>query len=317
MKRKGNLFQLITDIDNLRLADYKAQKGKKHTKEVIRHNQNAEANLQALQKALVKKTFTTSPYKNFTIKDPKERVISKLPYYPDRIVHHAIMNVLEPAFVSHFTANTYSCIKGRGLHKAARKLKHALKDTAGTKYCLKLDIKQFYPSVNNTLLKQQLRRKFKDPELLWLLDNIIDSTKGLPIGNYLSQYFGNFYLSGFDHWIKEMKKVKYYFRYCDDVVILHHDKTYLHQLRVGIKQYLSDNLRLTVKHNYRVFPVTQGIDYLGYVFFRTHTLLRKSIKQRFCRMLKRNPAPASIAAYNGWLKHCNSRNLLTHLNLAA
>lgn len=237
MKRIGNLYNQICDIQNLRLADQKASNGKSEQYGVQKHNLNTETNLFHLQTSLLDKTYNTSEYTTFTIQDPKERIIYRLPYYPDRITHHAIMNVLEPIFRSAFTADTYSCIKGKGIHAAVRSLKTALRDYTGTTYCLKLDIRKFYPSIDHDILKSLLRKKFKDNDLLWLLDNIIDSTQGVPIGNYLSQYFANFYLSYFDHWIKETKGVKYYFRYADDLVILSNDKAYLHGLLSEIRNF--------------------------------------------------------------------------------
>lgn len=216
--------------------------------------------------------------------------------------------------MSTFISHTYSCIKGKGIHAAANELKIALKDVEGTTYCLKLDIKQFYPSINHDILKALLRRKFKDRDLLWLLDDIIDSSVGVPIGNYTSQTFANFYLSGFDHWLKETKGVKYYFRYADDMVILSNDKQYLHRLLADIREYLDVELKLTVKHNYQVFIVdVRGIDFLGYVFYHTHVMIRKSIKKNFARMLKWRPRQESIAPYLGWLKHCNGKHLIKKL----
>lgn len=314
MKRFNNLYERICSLENLQLADSIARKGKLDQPGVIRHDRNRDNNLQYLNEMLKNKTFRTSEYTTFTIFEPKERVIFRLPYFPDRIVHHAVMNVLEPIFVSTFTADTYSCIKKRGIHAAANAVKGALRDTDGTTVCLKLDIKKFYPSVDHDILKQLLRKKIKDQELLWLLDGIIDSAEGLPIGNYLSQYFANFYLTYFDHWIKEVKGVKYYFRYADDMVILSDNKPYLHQLLAEIRTYLDEKLKLTVKDNYQVFPVdARGIDFVGYVFRHTHTLLRKSIKQNFARMIAHNRNPQSIASYNGWAKHCNSRHLIKTL----
>jgi RNA-directed DNA polymerase len=311
MKRAKNLFEKVCSLENISRADAIAQKGKKDQKGVVKHNKNRERNLIAIRDLLVSKTFTTSRYSFFKIHDPKERSISSLPYFPDRIVHHAVMLQLEEILVSTFTADTYSCIKGRGIHLAARKLKDALQDSTSTTYCLKLDIKKFYPSVNNEILKQLLRKKIKDTDLLWLLDNIIDSTKGLPIGSYTSQYFANFYLTYFDHWIKEEKKVKYYFRYSDDMTILSDDKAFLHSLLHEIKDYLHTNLRLAIKDNYQIFPVdARGIDFLGYVFKHSHTLLRKSIKKSFARKMARGCSDQSKAAYEGWLKHCNGRNLM-------
>ena len=311
MKRAGKLYDKICSIENLCLADSIARKGKVKQPGVISHDKNRQVNIEILHNALINKTYKTSEYTVFTIYEPKERLISRLPYYPDRITHHAIMNVLEPIFVSTFTADTYSCIKGRGIHAAANNLRKALNDVEHTQYCLKLDVKKFYPTVNHNVLKRLLRRKLKDNDLLWLLDSIIDSAEGLPIGNYLSQYLANFYLTYFDHWIKQEKKVRYYFRYADDLVILSDNKNDLHKLLSEIQIYLASELKLIVKDNYQVFPVNaRGIDFVGYVFFHTHTRLRKSIKQNFARMLAKNRNPASIASYSGWAKHCNSNHLL-------
>mgnify|MGYP002348564864 CR=1 FL=1 len=314
MKRIGNLYQEIISIDNLNIADRKAQKGKSKQYGVVRHNKNSEQNIWELHKMLIDKTYKTSEYDVFKVYEPKERNVFRLPYFPDRITHHAIMNVLEPIFLKVFTADSYSCIKGKGIHSASFSVRNALKNMQGTKYCLKLDIRKFYPSINHDILKSLLRRKFKDKDLLWLLDEIIDSAPGLPIGNYLSQYFANFYLTYFDHWIKEVMNIKFYFRYADDIVILHNNKNQLHDTLNLIRFYLGQNLKLEVKDNWQIFPVkNRGIDFVGYVHFHTHVLLRKSIKKRFARMLKRNPKRESIASYKGWSKHCNSKNLLKKL----
>lgn len=314
MKRINNLYQKICTIENLRLADDIARKGKLTQPEVIAHDRNREANIATLREALLNKTYCTSEYTTFTIFEPKERLIFRLPYYPDRIVHHAVMNILEPLFISTFTADTYSCIKKRGIHAAAAAIKKALRDVAGTQYCLKLDIKKFYPSVDHEILKQLLRRKLKDKDLMSLLDGIIDSADGLPIGNYLSQYFANFYLTYFDHWLKEENRVKYYFRYADDVVILSDNKPCLHQVLSDIRTYLQGKLNLTVKDNYQVFPVdARGIDFVGYVFRHSHVLLRKSIKQNFARKVSGSGNSQSIASYTGWAKHCDGKHLVKKL----
>lgn len=276
-------------MENLRLADHKARKGKKSQAGVHEFDKAPEEKLLQLQQMLINKTYQTSAYTMFKIYEPKEREVYRLPYFPDRIAHHAIMNILEPIFLSMFTCNTYSCIKGKGIHAALRDLRTSLRDEAGTKYCLKLDIKKFYPNVDHAVLKELLRRKIKDQDLLWLLDEIIDSAAGIPIGNYLSQYFANFYLTYFDHWLKEEKAVKHYFRYADDIVILSDSKEQLHQLLSEITTYLQSQLNLEVKGNYQVFPVAaRGIDFIGYVSFHTHTRLRKSIKQSFARKLPSN-----------------------------
>jgi retron-type reverse transcriptase len=326
MKRIGDLYEKVISLDNLRLADEKARKGKSRSYGVQLHDKNREANLLSLHESLKNQTFKTSKYHIFTIFEPKEREIYQLPYFPDRITHHAIMNILEPIWVSVFTKDTYSCIKNRGIHAAAKRLKRQLKlDPEETRYCLKIDVRKFYPSIDHDILKQIVRRKIKDKRLLWLLDEIIDSADGVPIGNYLSQYFANLYLAYFDHWIKEEKGIEYYYRYADDIVILGSDKDELHSLLHEIRAYFSDRLKLKVKRNYQVFPVdSRGIDFLGYRFFHSHTLLRKSIKHKFCsrvaKLNKRKTTPTKeqykqqICSWWGWCKYCNSINLINKLS---
>ena len=184
-----------------------------------------------------------------------------------------------------------------------------MRDIDNTTYCLKIDIKKFYPNVDNNILKQLLRKKFKDDDLLILLDEIIDSNKGLPIGNLLSQYFGNFYLNYFDHWLKEELKLKNIFRYCDDIVILGNNKDDLRIILNKIKDYLQINLKLELS-NHQIFPIkSRGIDFLGYVIYHDCVYLRKSIKLDWIKMIKYNRNNKSIISYNGWLKYCNSINL--------
>ncbi|KQS34007.1 RNA-directed DNA polymerase [Dyadobacter sp. Leaf189] len=315
MRRINNLYRSICSIENLNLADQKARRGKSKQIGIKQHDQNREENILALHEMLINKSFETSEYKTFIIFEPKQREIYRLPYYPDRIVHHAVMNILEPIWMSLFTADTYSCIKGRGVHKAAKNVQKALKNAPETMYCLKLDISKFYPSIDHSIMKVIIRKKIKDVDLLWLLDSIIDSAAGLPIGNYLSQYMANLYLTYFDHWLKEHLRVKYYFRYCDDLVILSGSKPYLHEILASIKDYLASKLKLKVKDNYQVFPVSdRGIDFVGYKMYHTHTLLRKSIKQSFARAVAKGKGKESIAAYTGWAKHANCLNLIKVLS---
>lgn len=323
MKRIGNIYDKIISLDNLRLADEKARKGKLHSYGVRVHDKNREANLLALHESLKNGTFKTSQYHVFKIYEPKEREISRLPYYPDRILHHAIMNVMEPVWVSVLAKDTYSCIKNRGIHGCAKSLKFALRNNpVGTRYCLKIDVRKFYPSIDHDILKVILARKIKDKRLLALLGEIIDSVKhGVPIGNYLSQFFANLYLAYFDHWLKEVKRVRYYWRYADDIVILAPTKDELHALLHEMRSYLQDRLKLRIKRNYQVFPVeARGIDFVGYVFYHTHTRMRKSIKQNMFRCVarlngrKRVPSKDEyrkhICSWFGWAKHCDSVNLM-------
>lgn len=312
MKRIGNLFEKITDIDNIRLAHKNSSKGKLHYTDVKMVNKDVDHFCFYIKKMLDDETFENSKYKIINKKCGKKmREIHKLPYYPDRIVHHAIMQIIEPLWKNIFIKDTYSCIKKRGIHKGVKRLKEKLKNKEETKYCLKFDIEKFYPSVDNLIMKKIIRKKIKDEKLLRLLDKIIDSSNGLPIGNYLSQYLGNLYLAYFDQYCKNELKIKYYFRYCDDIVILSDKKETLHKHFKDIKDYLEKELKLTIKNNNQVFPVQKrGIDFLGYVFYHDKILLRKSIKKNMIKTInKKNNLKKRLASYNGWLKHCNSFNL--------
>lgn len=324
MKRYNNLFDKIVSLDNLYEADKRARRQKSHRPEVMLFDKNKDKLLLDLQRKLINGEYETSEYYVFKIYEPKEREIFKLPYYPDRIVHHAIMNIMEPIWVSAFVKGTYSCIRKRGIHKALKDVKFALKDEVNTQYCLKLDIRKFYPSIDHDILKIIVRKKIKDKRLLNLLDEIIESAQGVPIGNYLSQFFANLYLTYLDHWIKEQKKVRYYFRYLDDIVILGRDKQELRNLLYDIQNYLNNKLKLSFKDNWQIFKVdSRGIDFVGYRVFHTHTLLRKRIKKKFCKKinklnkkqnLDKDTYKQKICSYIGWIKYCNGRNLLNKMS---
>lgn len=311
MKRVGFIYEKVISLDNLRKADKKAQKGKSKHRGVIAHNKNREQNILSLHKALQDGTYKTTEYSVFIIREPKERVISSLSFYPNLIVHRAIMLVIENRLVDSFISQTYSCIKGRGIHKCSYDLAKGLKDVENSKYCLKMDVKKFYPSINKNILKIKLRGVFKDERFLDLLFEIINSNeKGLPLGNLLSQWLANLYLNSFDHYVKEVLKLKYY-RYCDDMVFLHSSKHELHNIRRHLQEYLRQHLDLSLS-NYQVFPVeSRGINYVGYVRFHKYVLLRKSIKTRYKKMIKCNNNSRSITSYNGWLSHANCKHLKT------
>ena len=182
-----------------------------------------------------------------------------------------------------------------------------------------MDIRKFYPSINHDILYEIIQKKLKDPELLTLLKEIINSADGVPIGNYLSQFFANLYLAYFDHWVKEELKCKFYYRYADDVVILDGDKNHLRNILLAIKIYLKYVLKLELKPNYQIFPVDdRGIDFVGYKFYHSHILLRKSIKKKLFKLIKRykdkkigkEELKRRMQSYFGWLKYCNSKHLL-------
>lgn len=326
MKRFGNIFDRVISVDNLQIAATKAMRGKARQKGVRNFLLNRDAYIMQLHNDLIEGKFKTSRYHTFTVFEPKQREIYRLPFYPDRIVHHAIMNVIEPILYSVFTYNTYSCIKKRGIAGCAKQVAKFIHEFDGRPlYCLKIDIKKYYPSVDNNILKSIIRKKIKDARLLSLIDNIIDSEHGLPIGNYLSQSFANLYLAYFMHYCNEILKAKCT-EYADDIVFFADNKRELHRILDNISIYLRDNLHLTIKSNYQIFPVAinrydksgRALDYVGFKFFRCQRLMRKRIKQNFCRkvaQLRRKGVRgrafvAAIAPWLGWAQNSQSINLL-------
>lgn len=321
MKRAGNLFCQITSIENLLLAHQNARKGKTYYQEVQMVDTDPEYYIRQIQESLLNKTYHTSRYELKEVFEPKKRTIYKLPYYPDRIVHHAIMQIIQPIWDNIFIFDLYSAIPGKGLHTGSYRLRKFLKDIPNSQFCLKFDVSKFYPSMRHDVLMQLIRKKIKCKDTLDLIDEIVRSVGGVPIGNYLSQYFGNIYLNEFDHWIKEEKGMRYYLRYCDDGVILHEDKEYLKSLKREIEIYFS-HLGLTLNPKTSIFPVDRcGIDFLGYRHYRQYTLLRKSsarrLKDRMKLLSRLSPESAisSLMSSVGWLKHCDSFHLIRKLIL--
>lgn len=338
MKRVGNLYERIYDIENLRKAHKNAKKGKGWYKEVREIEKDPDKYLYQLQDMMKNHTYKTSEYEVFYKQEGKKnRKIYKLPYFPDRVAQWAILQVIEPYIINHLIVDTYSAIPKRGIHYGLKRVQTAMQtDVKGCQYCLKLDAKHYYQSINHDILKQKYRRLFKDPDLLWILDEIIDSIEtadeedlisiylldedvdpetGIPIGNYLSQYSGNY-------WMKEVQHVKHYFRYMDDIVIFAETKTKLHRLLAEIDKYFMDNMKLKIKDNWQIFPTyIRGVDYLGYRIFMNYVLLRKSTcKDMKAKMLKIQEKVnngnlmnysewCSINSYRGWLKPCNSFRL--------
>lgn len=321
MKRINDLYEKIWDMENIKLAHKNARKGKTKYKEVQKVDENLDFYLGEIQKMLRDKTFVNGKYTIFTRTFyGKERIIYRLPYFPDRIVHHCILQVLSPIWDHILIRNTFSSIKGRGIHDGIKRIKNDLKENKHLRYCLKFDIKKFYPSVNNKKLKDIIRNKIKDKDVLWLLDTIIDSVKGIPIGNYVSQYLGNIYLAYFDHFMKENIKSKFYYRYCDDVIVLHYSKNFLHSIILRIKKILINSLDLLVKNNWQVFPVnSRGINFLGYVIYTNYCKIRKVIKENFIKKVKyvkkydnllQSEVVSGIMSFLGWFRFANTRNLV-------
>lgn len=330
MKRKGGFYNALCNIDNIELADKNARKGKKSSKDfILKHDLNHDAENQELLNQFLTGTFRTSNYSIYELFERnKLRTIYRLPYYPDRIAQHAIMNVTKEYWTNLFIRETYSCIEGRGIHKCLKDLNNALRRFPNqTTYCLKIDIKKFYPSITHPSLKRILSSKIKDKRFRAILYEVIDSVNscsdvkgiGVPIGNYLSQYFANLALCPFDHYCKEVLHCKFYFRYADDIVFLSDSKEFLHEVFHKIKEYLETKLSLQIKPNYQIFPVeARGIDFVGYVSYHKKILLRKSLKLSIMKVLHKyqnkeitlEELTCTMSSYFGWMKYANTKNLL-------
>lgn len=287
MHTHKNLFGRILDFRNLLLAYKKACSGKKDRHCVAQYNLNADINIVDLKKNLSKGTYVVGKYKEFYVYDPKLRLISAPPFI-DRIVHHAICNVIEPIFDASFIYDSYACRKGKGTHAAIGRLKYFLRKT-NTMYALKCDISKYFASVDKDILFSLIKRKVADRKLLDLLLHIISSyPKGMPIGNLTSQLFANIYLTPLDNYIKHELRIKYYLRYMDDFLILGNSKDELHTLLGKIESFLGESLKLKLHpKKVRIFPTYLGVDFVGYVVFKDHIRLRSKNVRKFKKRLKK------------------------------
>ncbi len=321
MKRVGNLYSKICNKGNIYKAISKAGTGKKSRKNVKRILDNQIYYTDLLYEILKNKKYRPNPYREIKIQDgvrKKERIIYKPQFYPDQIIHWALMLQLEPILMRGMYYYCCGSVKNRGILHGARYIKKILiQDRKNTKYCLKLDVKKFYPSINKEKLKYKFLKILKCRDTLDLIDQIIDSSKeGLPIGNYTSQWFANFYLQDLDHYIKEELHMKYYIRYMDDMVLFHRNKRELHKIKEKIEIFLkSENLNL--KENWQLFRTdSRPLDFLGYRFYRGYTTLRRNnclrIRRRIKRIYKKGKLSVkdarAVLSYNGWLKYSNSHN---------
>lgn len=321
MKRKGNIYKNIVEKENIKFAILNAARRKMKRNNVQKVMNNIDKYVDNIQNMLINKSYTPSPYQEVKIQDgvrKKERIIFKPCFYPDQIVHWSLMLQIEEILKKGLYDYCCASIRGRGLLYGVKYIRKIIvRDRKNTKYCLKLDIKKFYPSINKEILKKKFRKVIKCGDTLDLIDLIIDSSKsGVPIGNYTSQWFANFYLQDLDHYIKEKLKVPYYIRYMDDMVLFHRNKKELHKIRIAIQDFLNKE-DLKLKENWQLFKLdSRPLDFLGYRFYRGYTTLRRAnflrIKRRVKRVFKKQKInyedASAIISYCGWLKHCNSYN---------
>lgn len=349
MKREGFIFERIICPLNIQRAIKNASRhkmGKRVVRNVLAHS---DAATQEIRQMLID-GFKASPYMKGVVFDganKKQREIEKPKFYPDQIVHWALMQQIQPIIMRGMHEWSCGSVPGRGQRRCKQGIERWLRDDPeNTKYCLKLDVSKFYQSIDNDVLKRLFRRIIKDGRTLDLIDAIIDSTKGLNIGNYTSQWFANFYLQGADHFIaehlrhyeritrkgeiKRMDAVTHNARYVDDMTLFGRNKKYLRWARDMLFAYLRDEMHLKIKGNWQLFLVTttkqrrdgstykagRDLDFLGYKMNHERTILRRALSLRIARRARKiakKPKPthsdaAAIISYYGYLKHSNSHN---------
>ena len=282
MKRADNIWQKVISKENLNNAVREAERRRGKIKSVIRFEQERDELMPILQDDLKNGNYVTSQYRFFDRQEgPKLRHLAALPFYPDRIVHWAVMLQTEQYFTRTFIDQTYAAIPGRGHHAAHDKLKEYLKDPRA-KYCLKVDMHHYFESIDQGILMDKVRGLFKDRELLAFFEELIYSypkPKGLPLGNLTSQWLANFYLSDFDHYFKEQMHCRFYIRYMDDIVVLGWSKPFLRRVMRRMRQKARE-LGLEINPNWQIFPVEdRGVDFAGYRTWPDYSLLRKRVKR--------------------------------------
>ncbi|GBE16505.1 group II intron-encoded protein LtrA [bacterium BMS3Abin15] len=324
-------YNKVISLDNLLEAWKEFSRGKKQKKDVQIFQMNLMDNIFSLHNDLLNHTYKYGGYQAFNISDPKPRNIHKATVR-DRLLHHAIYRKLYPFFDKTFIADSYSCRLDKGTHKSInrfRKFAYIIsKNNAKTCWILKCDIKKFFASIDHKILLGILARYIPNKKILWLLGEVISSftsprpllekerriNVGLPLGNLTSQLFVNIYMNEFDQFIKHKLKVKYYIRYADDFVIFSENKEWLKDLIPEIKRFLYERLKLEL-HPDKLFIETlySGVDFLGWVNFFDHRILRTTTKRRMMKRIKENSAPKTLDSYLGLLKHGNAEKLQSRI----
>ena len=286
MKRVNNIIIQAAEPDNLRLAFWKAQKGKTYAQQVQLFRQNLDSNLIDLREQLLSGQVEVGDYRYFRVFDPKEREICAS-VFPEQVIHHALMNICHAHFEEAQIYHSYASRPAKGVHAALAKAKQF---TRPKSWFLKLDVRKFFASIPHDVLKAQLERLFKDYRLLNIFDKIIDSYhaspgRGLPIGNLSSQYFANHFLTGLDHFIKENLRCKAYVRYMDDMVLWHSDKKFLKEAKRVIESYVENTLQCSLKPAL-LNKAERGLPFCGYLIRPGYVRLSQRSKKRYIKKME-------------------------------
>jgi len=327
----GWLFEQYVQFDALHHAYLKARRGKRRARSCLLFERRLEENLIDLQNRLIWGEYRIGPYRHFYVNEPKRRRITALTHFEDRIVQHALHDVLEPLWERRFIGDSFACRVGKGTHAAADRAQQMLRECLrkhGRVYVLKADIAKYFASIDHRVVRALIRRVVKCPRTLAILDDILDSYhedgrpgKGMPIGNLISQLMANVYLNELDQYVKCRLGERWYCRYMDDFLVIAPDKRHLHRLRIHLEWWLAERLELETNHKTSVFPVHprqgRGLDFVGYHMWPHKRRLRKGSMKRFkrrVRRLRRNYAAGEIdmrgvqLQLNSWLAHASHAN---------
>ncbi len=287
---------------------------------MLKFERNLMDNIVELHDSLVNKMYRHGGYESFYITDPKKRHIHKASVR-DRLLHHAIYRILYPFFDPTYIPDSYSCRDDKGTHRAINRFNYFARqvseNNSRTCWVLKCDIKKFFASINQEILISILQEYIPDNNIIWLLKNVVDSFHtdtqvgvGLPLGNLTSQLFSNIYMNRFDQWVKHVLKAKQYIRYADDFVFISEDEDYLKSIIPQIQEFLQTNLRLSL-HPDKLFlkTVASGVDFLGWVNFSDHKVLRTKTKQRMFKKIQKSISEESLQSYFGLIRHGNTNKL--------
>ncbi len=315
MKKCIHTYDDIISVENLLCAWQEFERGKKKKVDVMEWKRHLMANVFCLHQDLKDKMYIHGPYQHFVIAEPKRRDIHKASVR-DRLLHHAVYRKLYPFFDTTFIADSYSCRDNKGTHRAMRRFddfaRKVSKNHTRTAWVLKCDIRKFFASIDHFILMKILELRIEDGDILQLIKSIITSFNsgmqgiGLPLGNLASQLLVNIYMNEFDRYVKHSLKEKYYIRYADDFVFLLEDKKQLNTLHQKVEDFLMQTLKLSL-HIDKVFIQTfaSGIDFLGWVHFSRHKVLRTVTKKRMLR----NMNEKNVTSYLGLLSHGNAYKL--------
>jgi retron-type reverse transcriptase len=301
-------FAQVFDYENLYQAYLEARKQKRYRGQVLKFSYSLEENLIQLQNELIWKTYKVGPYRQFKVYEPKERLISALPFR-DRIIQHAVFRVIDGVFERRMIYDSYACRKGKGSLAAANRVSYFMGKSGTDKY-LKCDVSKYFQSIDVQVMKGILRSYISDQDILWLLDQILDSAcgAGIPIGNLLSQTFANTYLNELDFHLKTKLRIPYYVRYMDDFLIFDTSTKRLRALQAEIERFLAEKLHLRLNNKTRVGSTRDGIEFVGFRIFPRNRLIRKSSLVRMSkkyRAWKKNKISDDrfVRSLGSWIGH--------------